>query len=252
MNTKKILDQIIPDNVRDRCVYIGQTLSRGNWETGDIANFCKALVRERGYEINDMEIYQYLADLEGSSESSVRHAAYVAAFYPEPVRSDFEVLPFSHFQYAMQFRDGWRDVLETSLRGIETNGGKPRSLRWLSSLFEVRIEPEVGGPGPEEDTILAQAVEAANDAQQAEAMVQANAGPGVSSQVAPAVAQPLTKSASRYVIENLLRVISFFRTAAMTLPVSEETRISFQASVDDFEKLILRVEQEITDGAGNK
>jgi hypothetical protein len=243
MNAKTLLNQVIPESVITTLINIGQSRSKNQWVTGDLTNFIKAMVKEQGLEINDMDVYQWVAELEGVTDSTVRHEAYVAAFYAEPVRSIYEILPFSHFQFAMTFPAAWKDVLDTSIRAIESNGGKPRSVRWLEMLFTGKVSIENSPIQLDEDTILQAGHDLADnldtDQDEVDDQRMEDDGAGV------AIAPTLSKRGSVFVIENFRRVLRFMETSIETLPVSNETRAAFRSVVIAFEEAIRTAEQEI-------
>jgi hypothetical protein len=134
------LRQAIPDNYLDELIYWRDNFDRGSWRVGDIANDLYALAVANGKTIEKYRIFGMVAQVVGRTYRSIRYYAAVAAFYPESIRREYAVLPFSHFAYAMSMRNSrgepiYQDVLESSLAYMSERGIPP-SVDSLERIFE--------------------------------------------------------------------------------------------------------------------
>jgi hypothetical protein len=76
-----------------------------------------------------------VGELFGKSGRRVREYAQAVQFYPAQAWTEFEVLPFSHFEFALAFGEKWRTILDASLLNMDRNGGRPPSVDWLQANF---------------------------------------------------------------------------------------------------------------------
>jgi len=76
-----------------------------------------------------------LVDLTGISYATLERYGQVARRFDLDLQERFDVLPFSHFRFVMRFPGFEEDILETELRCMDSNGGKPFSEKWLKVNF---------------------------------------------------------------------------------------------------------------------
>jgi len=153
MGAKAFLLTVIDSDIQDRLIFLGRVASDAYMEVGTIAlRICNRLdeikrdsitgklylppgqadtLKETGY----MDVYRVVGELFGKSGRRVREYAQAVQFYPAQAWTEFEVLPFSHFEFALTFGEKWRTVLEASLLHMDRNGGRPPSVDWLQANF---------------------------------------------------------------------------------------------------------------------
>ena len=110
MNTE-MLDRnetIFTEEVEGLLIHYAQNESESIWAIGDLTlqlvNQAKKLKKEMPHaNVPDvMQIYEFVSDVTGLADSSVRQRASVAKFYNPEIRSAYEVLSHSHFLVAMR------------------------------------------------------------------------------------------------------------------------------------------------------
>jgi hypothetical protein len=161
---------IVPDDVQVELINWRDIFRGGAFRIGDIAN--ELIIRQKGERpdgslarVTSARVYRAVGRFCGKSGRTVRYYAEVSAFYPENIRTEFEVVPFSHFVLARQM-DDWREVLDFSARnpdysaervraefdrGIE-GGGNDTVLMTTGSPRTWEVAPEeMEGSDPDED-----------------------------------------------------------------------------------------------------
>lgn len=131
----------LPETVQNRLLHLRDSITRTSWQVGDIVNeiFQSELARDPGAMI--MPVYLFVAEVVGLSASTVRHHAAAAAFYTPPVREKYDILPHSHFVFALGYKnqfnaDGhptWESILNSSVDYF-TRTGRLLSVDRLSDL----------------------------------------------------------------------------------------------------------------------
>ena len=142
---KVSFNTIIPDEDQNILLAVRESLNRGYWLVGDIANRDYLLAMENGLPVTRNEVYAAVGFYAGVGGRTVRYYADVSAFYPPDQcyicgatltetpdgsegrycsycqvrgyswREKYEdILTFSHYAHAMQFRDNdrWKVILE--------------------------------------------------------------------------------------------------------------------------------------------
>lgn len=154
--------KLLPDEIQAQLIQISCNWRTQKWWIGDIVNYLKALVRERAFDASIIDCYKAVAYLLNQEVSwrTVEHIGAIAAFYSDPIRVEFDDLPFSHFATAMKYGDRWREVLELSQFQMGEYG-KPPSAEWLEWRMAggVNIVPPEPGSSPEIPDILTESGE---------------------------------------------------------------------------------------------
>ncbi len=88
-------------------------------------------LKETGY----MDVYRVVGELYGKSSRRVREYVQIYRFFAPEVWTEFDVLPFSHFEFAMSFGEKWRIILDTAVQQMDRNNGRPPSVDWLAANF---------------------------------------------------------------------------------------------------------------------
>jgi len=143
MNTKTLdrNETIFTEEVEGLLIHYAQTESESVWAIGDqtlqLISQAKQLKKEMPHaNVPDvMQIYEFVSDVTGLADSSVRQRASVAKFYNPEIRSAYEVLTHSHFLVAMRSGD-LATAVRWLARAVETAdsfGGKPMPVRVMAS-----------------------------------------------------------------------------------------------------------------------
>ena len=103
---------IVPDSAQNILINWRDLFVDGYFAIGDIANSLVLRSAERGFPVTDKRVYKAVGRFCGKSGRTVRYYAETSAFYPEEVRDEFDVLPFSHFVFARSMGGRWREILE--------------------------------------------------------------------------------------------------------------------------------------------
>ena len=138
--TSKHLRTLLPDSLFDQLITIRDSISRDQWSIGEIdSNLC-AMLDDQGWRDERGELYTHehihrlVGEFVGLRSSRVRHCAACYRYYSDDQRAEYSVLPFSHFEYAMQFPELTIDILECSIRRMDEIG-RPPSVEWLEDEF---------------------------------------------------------------------------------------------------------------------
>lgn len=136
LNGIKAVLGIISDEIQAQLIQLASDWRRERWRIGDIANYVKASVYERGLDVSIMDVYKAIA-LCLNQEISARTVEYYSSlseFFDYSIRDEFGELPHSHFAAARKFGDRWREVLELSA-SMMGQYGRPPSVEWLTAEF---------------------------------------------------------------------------------------------------------------------
>jgi len=107
--------QIVPEEYQNRLMAIEDTMTRSYFEIGDIANMLIEYVPQVSRDkklITQQDVYNAVGVFCHRTGRTVRYYAETSAFYPLPVRSEFDLLPFNVFVLARYYGAAWRKVLE--------------------------------------------------------------------------------------------------------------------------------------------
>jgi hypothetical protein len=150
---------LIPEHFLNELIQISGDLKSAYWRAGDIANMVYVQAVADKKNVTRADVFYKVGKVLGKSARSVRVYAMTAAFYSYETRLEYDVLPFSHFTFAMQFHgiDGvsgnamWRAVLNCSLDTME-KWGSPISVEGLGRMYRDGFEKEA--PKPTKSTEL--------------------------------------------------------------------------------------------------
>lgn len=135
----------LPQQVLNNLLAWRDSFSRGAWEVGDLTLEAYELARANGKRISVLQVDRQVAQVVGVAERTIRYYRTAAAFYNGFTREKYEVLPFSHFVFAMGFKgdeaDGkptWEMILEKALDYMGEHGVPP-SVDALGKLYHKEI-----------------------------------------------------------------------------------------------------------------
>jgi hypothetical protein len=131
---KQVLYEMIPQEIIDELMELGQEIKRSSFRIGRIANaLCAVIDVSPELGIGRMEVYEVMAEMLNHeiSARTIRYYASVESFYPDEKREMYSDLPFSHFAYAMGFQNQWEKILDHSME-VFHEFGKPPSRDALS------------------------------------------------------------------------------------------------------------------------
>lgn len=155
---------VTPEPILDILRSISERQTKDLWAVGDITNYLIASFREQGYEFPDAAVYRMVAQEAGVSAKRVEQLRHLAAFFSEPVRERYAVLPHSHFEFARSMGDRWQEALDVSLRKMDELGGRRPSVDWLHAyFFPTTPEPPAPAPYPEAEIAAGGAAVVADD-----------------------------------------------------------------------------------------
>lgn len=143
MTTKHLLS-ILPSDLIDTLIQVGADLTRNSWRIGEIDSHLCALLDdycyqdESGTPYTHDDMHKAVASLVGLHTRRVRGCAAVWRAYSDDQRAEYDVLPFSHFEFAMCHPDLTADILECSKRRMGETG-RPPSVEWLEYNFHSAI-----------------------------------------------------------------------------------------------------------------
>lgn len=219
----------VSTDVEDALIQAGAELSANYWKIGRLViqaveqtELLRAAViagkvnlpRQKVDELMALtvaKIYAHAATLTGKSSKRIQEYVTCARFYPDEVVEAYGVLPFDHFDFARQFGERWRDVLDLSIRQIERNYGRPPSVDWLRAQF-ADDDPQ----GQTFEQVLADHANAAYF-EDTVSMV-GNAEPG---------------AATMQALRRLEMAVSGLAGLAGSLPLNENQRSRWRALVDE-------------------
>lgn len=131
------LNQAIPDETKDRLIFLGNQESDIQWESGDITDVLLRYVSDDPrVDVDDMMVYKFVAGLLGCAESTVRYRVYTCREFSHDERNRYyPQLTFKHFFTAKQFGDRKFEVLDACLRYMDTHNGKRPGTDWITRMF---------------------------------------------------------------------------------------------------------------------
>lgn len=77
----------------------------------------------------------FMADIANMAQVTIKRYSDLARYYQPKTRAKYELLPMSHFEWAMGYPDYSEDILEVDLKLADAYGGKPVPLRMMQKLF---------------------------------------------------------------------------------------------------------------------
>lgn len=135
--------EIIPKNLQDELIQIGEDITRNTFRIGDIVVIVSEYVALNNIECSKSDVYRAIGSFIGKASGTVRGYETLARFYPESVRNKYEVLSSSHFRKAMELDRasdiGWQDVLDYAIFKIE-DYGRPATVDELTRVFVYDVD----------------------------------------------------------------------------------------------------------------
>lgn len=139
---RKLADSdIVPESYQNVLIQIRDAMTKSYFTIGDISNNLIIMNSESGFQITEQRIFDAVGRYVGKSGRTVRYYSETAAFYPESIRTEFEVLPFACFVFARSMNGKWREVLEFAVENIGA------SLDYIRYVF---LSPIPETPDPKE------------------------------------------------------------------------------------------------------
>lgn len=137
---------IIASDLMDELIAIRDSFDVNYWRLGDITNIIISQAIAQGAENIKMVLYHRIGQIVGKSPKMIRYYSAVSGFYPHNIRERYHLLPFSHFSYAMRFRESddvsfssgskCEEVLDYAQDNAEEFHGLPPSVASLKYEFE--------------------------------------------------------------------------------------------------------------------
>lgn len=109
-------NDLIPDEVQERLIYLRDIDREISFEIGDIANNAIRSVAAKDILVPDQRIFEAIGNFCGRRPRTVRYYYETARFYDQEARKKYDILSFSHFVAARTYGDdGWESFLELSM-----------------------------------------------------------------------------------------------------------------------------------------
>jgi len=149
-------NEIVPEATQMRLMALEDTLSRSYFEIGDIAailiRYAPQVTRDKLKIVTEQDVFDAVGYFCHRSGRTVRYYTETAVFYPEAVRSEFDMLPFGHFVCARAFPSRWRDVLEYARDNPSIGEDRLREqfITQFDPMFEEKQEFYSEHPGIED------------------------------------------------------------------------------------------------------
>jgi len=105
-------NDIVPAEHQHKLLAWRDLFTIGYFDIGDMANEDVVRAAKVGFKVTQQQVFDAVGSFCGRSGRTVRYYAEAAAFYPYPVRAEFDMLDFSLFIMARQFGDDWRKFLK--------------------------------------------------------------------------------------------------------------------------------------------
>jgi hypothetical protein len=139
------ITNLVPKGMIDKLLYWRDELSRGCWEIGDITNEIYVLAQANKLEVTRSEICAKVGQIVGKSGRTIRLYAEVSAYFPDSIRAEYGILPFSHFSLARTWGSEWQGVLDSSMNYMGEHGNTP-SVERLEALVKYGEESPIIPP----------------------------------------------------------------------------------------------------------
>ena len=133
MTSVKEYERIIPPDVISELIFIGESASECSFRVGDITNECIRLNELAENDITHQLVYSAVGAFCGKASRTVRYYAEVAERFPGYVRTEYEPLSFSHFAFAMKYKN-WDDILEFAMANMDEKG-RPATVDALIAIY---------------------------------------------------------------------------------------------------------------------
>jgi len=143
---KTTVSRLIPKSYLEDLIQLREEMTMSYWKIGDITNAIITMSVANKMPIEKMKVYQAVGSVVGKADRSVRLYSYLASFYPPDIRKLYEVLPYSHFVVACQYKGGseWEEVLNKALDFMDEFGLPPsvERLSFLAKGSPIKFLPE--------------------------------------------------------------------------------------------------------------
>jgi hypothetical protein len=134
--------ELIPDELQVELISLREKKRDIYFRIGDIAN--ELILMHRGTSSNN-KIYQAMSQYCDSAPRTIRYYAETASFFPQDVRDQFDVLPFSHFDLARNYGEAWMHVLKI---GANNPSWSRRKLeRAINEYLKMQMMAEIKSIG---------------------------------------------------------------------------------------------------------
>jgi len=151
-STKSLIN-FMPQNMLDELLAIRDTMTHSYWRIGNIVNELHTLSIANHLDVGRLEICAAVGRVVGKAMRSVRLYASVAAFYTADAQRKYDVLPYSHYVFAMSYGQDWERVMRVSLDYMEKHGIPP-SLESMKGLMLRDPEQPIDNIGEVSQNIL--------------------------------------------------------------------------------------------------
>lgn len=231
---------LLTDQQQNELLYIRDVLTVSYFRIGDIAN--EAVLRNSTKAgVRAQDVYDEVGVWAGKSGRTVRYYAESAAFFPEQVRSEFDMVSFSHFDLARNYGERWYVVLDYARANPGITTDKVR--RAADLFFGVRLSAYEEISAQDSDVRLnayedLRAVEGNVPILEQFSRAEAQKKPPASGSVAP-------------LIGRLMSLIAELRLIAGEYKLSDELRSELISHEGALMSLIPRIISEI-DGNGER
>jgi hypothetical protein len=132
---------IVPDETQNVLIQLRDTHRYSAFMIGDIANDLILRAAKKGFPVTNARIFEAIGHFCDRSGRTVRYYAETASFFPQDVRDQYDVLPFSCFVFARQMGTRWPEVMEYSLTKPNI-GIRELRLKFLSEKNVCVVEDE--------------------------------------------------------------------------------------------------------------
>lgn len=105
-------NDIVPVEQQHKLINWRDIFTKGYFEIGDMANKDVVRAAKVGFKVTQQQVFDAVGSFCGRAGRTIRYYAEAAAFYPYPVRAEFDMLDFSLFVMARQFGDDWQKFLK--------------------------------------------------------------------------------------------------------------------------------------------
>ena len=240
-----VVRKLVTKELEETLLAVGDRWSMDKRSIGEITLTLIAQIKEGGLEASVMDVYSVVSDLlRGEIKPrTVRYYADTVKFYPTETWEKYDVLPFSHFDFAKKFGKEWATVLELSLKRMDSNGGYPPTVRWLEAatsgwLYEIQgqwyTEPE--------GELIEEAQGLADDSPELEGWGKVDEEDN-GNFAAPE--KPVSRKAAREVVNFLSRSIAYFAQALTKLPIKPALKTEADGLISDLADVVEEIEKNI-------
>lgn len=141
---RKVSDNdIVPEVLQNELMQLRNADQLISFRIGDIANQLVEEAVRSGLKVPVARVFGAVGNFCGRSQRTIEEYADVAAFYPQNVRQEFDLLAFSYFSAARRLKD-WHSALEWAVANPSA------SMESMVGFYsEKRSQPQMSTPVPE-------------------------------------------------------------------------------------------------------